>query len=134
MRAAPEQFVRQRETERACAVEVGHGVLRLAAQHVASVARRDEAAQPQPVLFPFGIRGERGVTAAAQRARERALRGCGKRSCTIGEQSECAEEKGWMCSWWRGTNNGAYRITRSLCSYGNIHMSSTYNKASRQIN
>src|SRR6185436_6951277 len=44
------------------------------AHDIVALAIGDEPAQPQRTFLPFGIRGERQLTTAAKRARERALR------------------------------------------------------------
>ena len=77
--AAREEVVRQFEAELRGSGVVGNLRLRFAAQHVAAVAAREEAAQPQCAFLPLGVAGQRRVAAAAQRARERALRGDGER-------------------------------------------------------
>ena len=53
---------------------------------------RDQAAQPQRVLFPLGVGGERRLAAAAQRARERTLGRRRERRRTIGERPSAASE------------------------------------------
>src|SRR6476620_1737167 len=92
--AARKELVSQGTAERAGAFDVDDGTLAFTADHVASVARGDEAAQPQPVLFPFGVRSERRVAATPECAGKRPLGSGCKRGRPIGDPFERRHQVG----------------------------------------
>ena len=84
---ARKELIGERRAERARFADIGDGALHFVADDFAAVARREQPAQPQAVFLPLGVRRERCLATAAERTRERALRGRREHGAAIGERS-----------------------------------------------